>query len=199
MRKPHADLLVKRGKLRIGTLYEYRDMDKHGYHVGDDGEGKKSLYMDVKSEDWTPDTQPDFAKGLIGIGSGISVHMENVLFERPENSPDYYLYCATQEFDETALQDFGYNSCVVIRNPNEFFAAITRKLRHRGIFEGIFPCQYLPRRVEHDKDHGIHPAVIKDPRYRNQKEVRALWRPFKKNICPLIIDCQEAAKHCRLL
>ncbi|HYR05890.1 MAG TPA: hypothetical protein VEP71_04335 [Gallionella sp.] len=199
LQKQYADLLIKRGKLRIGTLYEYRDIEKHGTIVGDEDEGKKSLYMDVASEKWTADNQPDFTKGLIKIANGSSVHMEDVTFQKSESSPDYYLYCTTEKFDENALKDFGYDACVVIEKPNLFFAAITRTLRHKGTFEGTFCCQYVSRRVEYDKDHGIHPAIIKDPSYKDQKEIRTLWKPFKTNISPLVIDCRDAAKYCRML
>lgn len=199
LRKQHADLLIKKGKFRIGTLYEYRDIEKHGTIVGDEGEGKKSLYLNVGSEKWTTDNQPDFTKNFINIANGISVRMERVSFQKSESSSNYYLYCTTEVFDENALKDFGYDSCLLIEKPDQFFAAITKTLRHKGAFEGVFHCQYVPRRVEHDKDHGIHPAIIKDPIYKDQKEVRALWKPFKANISPLVIDCRDAAKYCRFL
>jgi len=199
LRKQHADLLIKRGKLRIGTLYGYRDIEKHGTKVGDADEGKKSLYMKVGPEQWTADNQREFTKGSIKIANGISVHMENVSFQKSESSTDYYVYCATEEFDENALKDFGYDACVVIEKPDRFFAAISRTLRHKCTFEGVFHCQYVPRKVEHNKDHGIHPAIIKDPSYKDQKEVRALWKPFKRSISPLVIDCRDATKYCRML
>lgn len=197
--KKYAEDLILRSKFRIGTLYGYRDIEKHGTIIGDAGEGEKSLYMDVGNEQWTSGNQPDFAKSLLNIGEGSTVGMRNITIEKSENSPDYYIYCTTEEFDKQALKDFGYNACVVIENPERFFAAITKTLRHKGKLEGIHRCQYVSRRVEHDKDYGIHPAIIKPPIYKDQKEVRALWSPFKKNIHPRTIECRDAAKYCRLL
>ncbi len=120
LHKKHADLLTKEGKLRIGTLYEYRDIEKYGSIIGDEGEGKKALYMDVESEKWTDDNQPNFVKSFIKITNGVSVNLKNVFFEKSEVSLNYYLYCTTEKFDKNALQDFGYDSCVVIEDPRRF-------------------------------------------------------------------------------
>lgn len=196
LHREHAQLLMEKGTLRIGTLYEYRDTEKHGNVVGDADEGQKSLYMDVNDEKWTCDNQRSFGKKFIKVSPGASVHLENVAFEEKQNSPNCYIYSAAQEFDEKALRNFGYDACIVIENPAKFFYAITRALRDKAVFEGFFPCQYVSRRVAHDQDHGIHPALIKDPSYKEQKEVRAVWKPFHEVIGPLIIDCPYVIKHC---
>jgi hypothetical protein len=47
MRKAHAQRLLSEGVVRIGTLYEYRNIEKHGLVVGDDAEGTKSAVMHV--------------------------------------------------------------------------------------------------------------------------------------------------------
>jgi hypothetical protein len=195
----HAKALLEKGKLKIGTLYEYRNIEKHGDVVGDDAEGKKSAYMDINKETWTPENQPEFTKSFINIGNNNSGTIEDVILEKATNSPDYYLYCTTEVFDKNALADFGYNACILIENPEKFFAAISKVLRHKGVFEGYFKCHYQSRRVPYDKDNGIHPAIIKSLKYKPQKEIRALWKPKKKTIKPIVIDCREAAKYCKLL
>ena len=196
MRKKHADLLIGKGRLQIGTLYEYRDIEKHGNIIGDATEGQKSLYLEVDNDKWTSDSQDSFSKKFIKISPGSSVQLQNVNFEKKQNSPNYYLYCTTEEFNKKSLHNFNYDSCVVIENPEKFFYAITRALRDKGTFEGVFPCQYGSRRVPHDQDPGIHPALIKNSSYKDQKEVRALWKPTHEDIVPLIIDCPYAARHC---
>ncbi|HTN94670.1 MAG TPA: hypothetical protein VMJ33_08825, partial [Gallionella sp.] len=194
----HAELLLKKGKLRIGTLYEYRDIEKHGTVIGDKEEGKKSLYMDVKYGNWTHNNQPEFSKSVLKIGEGGVVHVIDSTIEVVENSPNIFIFCTTEDFDQNAMADFGYDCCVVIEKPERFFSAISHTIRHKAIFEGVFRCQYVSRRQPHDADHGTHPAIIKDPSYKPQKEVRALWKPIKKNIEPIIIECRDAARYCSL-
>lgn len=199
LRKEHAKMLLEKGKLRIGTLYEFRDIEKHGTEIGDSSEGQKSTYMEIENETWTKKNQPQYSQDFFNLGEKGSLTIEGITLEKPINSPNYYIYSTTEAFDENALIDFGYDTCIVIENPEKFFAAISKTLRHKGDFEGIFRCQYHPRRLPHDKDHGIHPAIIKSPEYEKQKEVRTLWKPKKKSVQPIIIECRKASKYCRLL
>lgn len=199
LRKEHVKMLLEKGKLRIGTLYEFRDIEKHGIEIGDSSEGKKSTYMEIENETWTPKNQPEYAKDFFDLGGTASLTIQGIILEKPVKSPDYFIYSTTEVFDENALNDFGYDTCVAIEDPEKFFAAISKTLRHKGDFEGIFRCQYHHRRLPFDQDRGIHPAIIKSPDYEKQKEVRTLWKPKKKSIQPLIIECRKASKYCRLL
>jgi hypothetical protein len=94
------------------------------------------------------------------------------------------------------MAEFGYNACVVIERPERFFAAVTHAIRHLGSLEGVFKCQYQPRDVPYDQDQGIHPALLKDPAYSYQNEVRALWRPLKNAPRAQVIESRKAAKWC---
>ena len=199
LKKEYAELLINKGNLRIGTLYEYRDIEKHGKIIGDEGEGTKSVYMEMNNVTWTKDTQPAFGKSFFNLGEGGVVHFDGITLEKPTHSPNYYMYCTTSVIDENALVDFGYDTCVVIENPTKFFLAVNRVMRHKGIYEGVFPCAYQSRRVAHYQDNGIHPAIIKPTEYRNQSEVRALWRPKKNKAEPMVIECFKARQFCKIL
>lgn len=197
MRHEHAELLLNKGKPRIGTLYEYRDMEKHGGVKGDDSEGKKTLCAEIDNEIWTPETQPGITKGFINLEG--PVRFQNMIFENPQESPNHYLFCASEEFDQNTMHTFDCDACVVIENAEKFFATISRVLRKKAKFVGFFPCQYGSRRVQHNHDDGVHPARIKDTSYRTQKEVRALWGLIKNKAHPLLINCRKVSKYCRML
>jgi hypothetical protein len=198
LNKHYAELLLKRGKIRLGTLYEYRDVEKHGAVIGDQGEGKKSIYLSIQDEIWTSKSQPEFGKSFFNLGEDVSLQLQGITLEKPQESPNYYLFCTTEEFNHKIMLEFGYDCCIIIERPKQFFSAITHSIRHKAKFVGVYRCQYISRRVPHNRDHGMHPAIIKDPCYRNQKEVRAMWRPIKNNIQSIIIECHDAAKYCRI-
>jgi hypothetical protein len=199
LKKAHAEQLLNHGKLRLGTLYEYRDMDTHGAVIGDKDEGTSSRFMEVMYERWTPTTQPEFTKSFFNLGSDATLTISGITLEKPQESPDFYLYCTTEVFDENALAEFGYDCCVLIERPQQFFNAISHTIRYKATFDGVHQCQYVPRRQPHQSGDGIHPAIIKDPTYQSQKEVRALWRPIKKaGITPTVIECRDAAKFCTM-
>jgi len=196
MRKQHAKLLLSLGKLRIGTLYEFRDMEAHGNVVGDADEGKKSLFLDGKGEAWTAESIPDFATNFFKLGPKGRLTLNGIRLQLPQESPDYYMFCATTEFNQSALNDFGYDACVRIDDPLRFFLAVSHSVRHHASFEGVFDCQYTSRDIAHDKDQGTHPALIKDSKYAAQKEVRGLWKPQKSSIKPVIIQNRRIAGYC---
>lgn len=196
MRKQHARLLLTQGKVRIGTLYEFRDLESHGDVVGDAGEGKKSLHLHGKGDTWTAKTIPDFAKTFFNLGPEASMTLEGVTLQLPQESPDHYMFCATSEFNEAALSDFGYDSCIRIDDPRRFFMAISHTIRHQASFVGAFHCQYTSRDAPYDEDNGIHPALIKDPKYASQREVRGLWTPHKIPIKPVVIQNRRIAGYC---
>jgi len=193
-----ANDLVQRGRLRIGTLYEYRNIEKHGAIIGDDLEGKKIAYMDIQNETISRENQPEFTKKFFHMGNDASVNLQNITLEHLTRSPNFYIYSTTEVFDENALTDFGYDACVLIQNPKKFFIAISKKLRDIATFRGSFKCQYQPRRVAHDQDNNIDPAIIKGSEYQNQREVRAIWVPTQKIVEPIIIECHKVIKYCRL-
>lgn len=199
LKKPHAELLLTQGKLRLGTLYEYRDTETHGVVIGDKDEGKLTTFMDIEHEHWTAATQPELIQKMIKLGEGGTMTVGNLKMSLTEHSEDLYIYCTTEVFAKSALADFGYDCCVVIERPEQFFDAISRTVRHKARFGGVYRCEYVGRSQSHENTDRIHPAITKDPTYQNQKEVRALWKPVKKTgIAPLIIECRNAAKYCSM-
>ncbi|HCG8492895.1 hypothetical protein HJ097_14955 [Vibrio parahaemolyticus] len=199
MKKEHAKLLVEQGSLRIGTLYEFRDEEKHGKEIGDFQEGTKSTYMEVGEANWNTNNQPEFSKSFFKLSDGATLKISGITLEKPQNSPDFYIYCTTYEFDESAMRDFGYDACVVIEQPERFFNCISKALKHKSSYEGSYNCVYQPRRMAHELDMGVHPALIKESAYSYQKEVRSIWRPDSATIKPKIIKSNKIKKYCRVL
>nr|PMI92314.1 hypothetical protein BCU34_21380 [Vibrio sp. 10N.286.45.E10] len=199
MKKEHAKLLLEQGSLRIGTLYEFRDEEKHGREIGDNKEGTKSSYMEVDNETWSASNQPEFAKSFFNLGDNGSIKISGVTLEKPQNSSNLYIYCTTYEFDESAMRDFGYDTCVAIDQPEKFFKCISKSLKHKAEYKGSHKCKYQSRRLPHHQDSGIHPSLVKEDDYAYQKEVRSIWMPVKEDIEPIIIKSRNLKKYCRII
>jgi hypothetical protein len=199
MKKKHAKLLLEQGSLRVGTLYEFRNEEKHGQEIGDNKEGTKSAYMQVENETWSTSNQPEFSKSFFNLGSGGSLNISGITLEKPQNSPDFYIYCTTYEFDESAMRDFGYDVCIEIEQPEKFFKCISKYLKHKAKYQGSYKCKYQPRRLPHNHDSGVHPSLVKEAEYSYQKEIRSIWMPTKQNIEPIIIKSKNFKKYCRIV
>lgn len=196
MRKEHARLLLDRGRLRIGTLYEYRNAELHGSAIGDCDEGVKNLHLDGNGESWDASSIPAFAQTFFKLGPEANLTLDGIRLVVPQQSNDYFLFCASTILDVTTMHKMGYDACVVIEHPDRFVAAICHSFRHRGNFEGVHECHYGSRSIPYEQDNGVHPALIKELAYSYQKEVRALWRPLKASPVPQILDCRKVTAWC---
>ena len=142
---------------------------------------------------------PEFVRDRIKIGQNTTVRMINSKFAVSEESPNYYVYSLAAEHSPALMKDFGYDACVRIDDQERFFAALNRCFRYDGEFAGLHPCIYMPRKVPHTARHSIHPALIKEPRYTNQKEVRAIWKPRTKNVGPVVLKCGKLTRWCSIM
>ncbi|MBA7573477.1 hypothetical protein ES708_15275 [subsurface metagenome] len=190
------------GKIRVGTLYEYRNTEKYGTIIGDKDEGTKSKYMELTKSNVTSEEQlPDFARRIakFDLGEGNTAHFKNCVFEERQDSPDCFIYSMCNTYDQAIMHRLDYDTCIKIEQPDEFFTALSRSLRHKATFEGYFSCIYTNRRRKYNEVDDSRPALIKDPVYKSQCEVRAIWMPKKKTrIKHLILNCKKAVKYCRI-
>jgi len=199
MAKEHAESLLSKGVVRIGTLYEFRNEENYGKEIGDNEEGKKSSYMEVNKTSFTYETQPEFTKSLFKMtpNSG-TVHLKDLTIENEANSSDLYLYCTTNVYDQNAMKNFGYDACIEIIRPDRFFKCLSKQLKNKGTYQGSHRCIYKPRRLPHYYKDKIHPALIKDPEYFYQKEVRSIWQPKNNKIKPIFLEVNNLHKHCKI-
>jgi len=114
------------------------------------------------------------------------------------NSQDLYIYCLSSEYSPAVMKEFGCDACLEIIRPNEFFEAVSRRIRHKAKFEGLGPITYMDKTIHYSRPHTLHPAVMKDIEFKYQSEWRAIWVPKKSPRQPLFINVPKATRHCRL-
>lgn len=95
----------------------------------------------------------------------------------------------------------GADSCVEITNLQFFYEQLTLALNIHVpiVFRGLFKVSYQLRE-EHwnGQNWGAHPALIKEPVFRNQHEIRAVWTPrFKEHIEPLVVGNYRLTQACQ--
>jgi hypothetical protein len=197
LKRQHAEAFFKHGSVKIGTMYEYRDMEKYGGAIGDKLEGTKHRFDIVEENVWTEQNQPEWTKKIFGMEDGARVRIKDCSFTTETVSPDHNIYCVTSKFSIAAMKEFGYDSCFIIDNPVAFFAEISKGLPAGSRFAGAYQCSYT-NGSSHENDKGVHEALVKYPEYAYQSEVRALWDsgPDPK---PQYINCPKAAQYCRPL
>ena len=199
----YALKMVQTGQCRVGTLFEYRDKEKHGSEVGDSDEGRKTTYSNDPLIDWTkPETVPDIVKRVVKVGEGRNPIFQNCWFNVNEESPDCYVFSVAEALNPNVMREFGYDAVVRITHPNLFFQALTECLQNMRRIKSEFTlskCRYIDRTQHYSRQHSIHPAFMKDPRYKYQQEVRVIWIPEENPIEPVILECPQLRMHCSLI
>ena len=189
---------LDKGVIRIGTIYEYRNIEKYGSTIGDDNEGivdEKETYENLTIRG--PEETPELLKGRIHVEEGGLFQMYGGSIVVREQSPDYYIFCITKEYNYSVMQEFKCDTCIEIFNIERFIQCLNKSMRHKGKFIGAFECAYKNKTVSPGDRPQEHPAIIKALEYAPQKEIRLIWEPKKSNPKPLILKCRKATKYCR--
>ena len=93
-----------------------------------------------------------------------------------------------------------YDACVKIHNPEKFFKAASDSFKEYGNFKALDLCAYINRSIHHSKPNpDTHPVFIKEPKYKYQEEIRAVWSPNNiDKINSKILEVPELSKYCEL-
>lgn len=210
--KSYADLLLTMGVLRVGTLHDFRRQE-HGRGIADVDEGRKAVRHTINHLTVRDVTDPQFRTSVharameafraIRIGPGVrNVTLKNVRFTQHIDVPDCFIYCTSSLNSRAVLAEFaGAQTCVEIIDPQRYFKTITEALDAHTpvVFRGIFEVKYADREERwNGQDWGDHPAMIKPPSYRQQRELRAIWQPRRKDpIKPVNIGHMDLPRFCR--
>lgn len=203
----HAQGLVRRGAIRIGTLYEFRKTDGWDDLRGDGGEGtfRASLTSEVPEtiSEAAPPPLKDFIRKI-----GFPILSQGGTLNLNTSSPNMYMYCTLGRLSD---QNAGYGSFVVeIFDVRRFFSTLTVHLTDElGIADTIphpfaAPCQYEERTLHATKADQLQEApgyipFIKPRALAAEAEVRAIWHSSEQPLAAKITECQRLSRCCRYL
>lgn len=207
LQKKYLEAFFCRGSIKIGTLYEYRNVEHYGSVIGDLEEGLLNTSITPSKGDeidlGSNSHEAIFIRNALGRPITECSNMrlryltDGYTFTHKVQSSDLYIYCMSSRYDKDIMTQFGCDSCMEIINPDAFLSAITHRIRHKARFEGFRAIEYLKRETDYLNPHHVHPAIAKDIEYQYQNEFRAIWNSTKPSINPLYIDVKKAIKYCR--
>ena len=205
--------LLALGIIRIGTLYDFRKSE-HKKGISDCQEGKKVVAHTIEDlhvedpKDHVCQDSKDFksieAFRYLKI-TGKNVTLNNVTFSKSLDSQNIFILCTSKICSRDTMMQFDEaDSCLQIIHQNDFYNLLTETLNSiRTVeFKGCFEVKYQSREEAwNGKDWGTHSAVIKDPLFKKQAEIRAIWVPLSTEppIEPIIIGNFRLGSFCRLI
>jgi hypothetical protein len=191
----HTEDLIRWGRIRVGTLRDYRNIERHAAGIGDAGEGHKELNEIIGEA--TGETLSDFSVSVMepwfpGIAGASGVYIANTEVRLRVASPNCWLYCTSQVLSYRVMDSFeaNYDACVTITHVAEFYDAIGTELAGRGLTTRGFICPvtYRERLRDYRADDRLPPWAIKapTPRYVAQQEVRFVYLAAQEITTPHI-------------
>jgi hypothetical protein len=182
----HAEALIRWGQIRVGTLDDYRNIEKHSSLIGDKEEGETFLFDNPLFV--TGETISTWAARFVPpefTGPGKStIGWVGCYFNQPRRCPNVWLYCISERLSFRVMDSFeaNYDACVRIPGVWPFFVSIHQELsRQRPIAAGfIVPITYRPRSLHYSADDRLDPISVKPPRFAPQVEVRFVFFPAQE-------------------
>ncbi len=199
MKMEHAEALVSKGQIRIGTLYDFRKEEIYGNEVGDKSEGSARVngFQAQLPKRFDPikfmGKQP-----LLTMYAGGHLTRDKRHKVHSFTTHDVYVFCAAWELNTNMDPAFG-RSVVVIRNVQSFVSAIARALPASILKWDIGRCIYSDKENVAKLKNLPSLPFWKPERYAYQDEWRAWFMSSEDHIKPEIIESFEIAKHCSLL
>lgn len=202
----HADSLVRHGKVRIGTLYDFRAQEGLDPARGDAGEGQFTITLaSAQPETITAESAPWYLKEQV-VAMGTPIFSHGGTINAAGSYPDSYVFCTSYVRTAALAADYG-PYCVRIHHVVGFFTALSRHLTDeigiasKGHFGALGWCQYENRSItvtsataEVARNQPV--AYIKKPEKGDELEVRAVWYPAHANPSPRIVTCPELTAFC---
>jgi hypothetical protein len=206
--------LLNQGEIRIGTLHDFRRLE-HKRGVYDPQEGKKVVSHHIEDLFITDPLDPvykcskDFKsleefQAIKLSASAKNTTLKNITMSRQVDSPDFFILCTSKYCSAQTMNQFeGADSCLEIVDVNNFYHVLTEVLNSKTsvIFQGIHEVKYQNREEPwNGQGWGCHPALIKEPVFAPQGELRAIWQPKSNNsIEPIIIHNNRLGTFCRIM
>lgn len=191
----HAAAFLRRGSLRIGSLYDFRQVEAHDSARGDANEGRFDyVHRSAFPELITLDNASQPLRQWIEQ-AGAPIQSKGGSITAQGSHPDCFVFCVSAT-PTGGTPAYGSNG-VRIADSIGFFSELTRHLakRRRLLKEPhgfAAPCLYQEREAVSrtlGEYQEVPIAFIKPPGKASEREVRAVWFPASHAIEPFVTRC----------
>lgn len=205
--KEYLDSFFNTGSLRLGTIYDFKDLIQHGTSRGDTKEGSHIAVRDNKKTiELSEDKHEPIISDILNVtGKGCTLSGGN--FHSIRTSPNGFIFCTSNQFSEKLFWKWNdterLDSCYEIHDVKGFIEAINKVIKNSAYFCSNSNIEYIGETIDFSSEYPFkHPAFTKFKKdYSWQCENRMIWAPKGPyfTISPWIINVPEATKFCKPL
>jgi hypothetical protein len=200
------DSFFTTGCLRLGTIYDFKDIVEHGVSRGDHSEGEHHLIRGIDGTvKLTKNKHEPIISELFKFEGEGEASISNLSIIVPRRCQDGFIFCTSNQYNENLFRDWkreeNLDSCYQIINVSGFIQAINDAITNSAFFYANSNVIYTEDKIDYQSNHAnANPAFTKfKDKYGWQLENRSVWGA--KGPCvplkPWIIFVPEAIQYCR--
>ncbi|MEG5834447.1 hypothetical protein UXP90_23555 [Enterobacter kobei] len=203
--KIYLDSFFDSGCLKLGTIYNFKDIINHTIARGDAGEGSHKVEWNSGDNLVVTRESNSVLPLALRIDTDIPVTLSNVRVISNRYCNDSHIYCTSREYSDELFArwrecDADTNSCFVINEPDFFINSISKAIIKSARFDNAGSIIYIDEPLVHNSFLSeLDPAFTKNrSEYQWQREHRVSWQPKLPTppLSPWIIYVPEARQYC---
>jgi hypothetical protein len=194
MEERFALKLLRKGELRVGTLFNFRKEEEHGSVIGDSEEGRYRLFVDVANGS---DLPTPFREKTARVLDGAQIYNINL----EAQSEDCHVLCFSLSADPRATT-IDYDVSLEIVDFKALSWTVAQLLKERygqNCQMKAATCHYLPRETHHSQFEDWDPTFVKPLEYQSQQEFRAAFCLGSADVAPINLRDARLAKCFRVV
>ncbi|MBL5965938.1 hypothetical protein I7V30_11760 [Lelliottia amnigena] len=206
--KQYMDNFFETGSLRLGTIYDFKDIIQYQMGIGDSDEGSHLLHRSIKeSLSLTKDSNEEIISEALSVAN--TVHpatIKNFTVIVPRHTQDRFIFCTSKDYSDSLFKKWNekyreINACYIITDAKKFADAISKVIKESVFFESRDDIIYTNKTIPYDSLLAkIDPAITKEKQeFSWQNEHRMTWyriAPYTP-IKPWIINVPDAREFCK--
>lgn len=194
------------GSLRIGTIFDFKDIISHSEARADKDEGKHRLMRSISSAiGIDSNSHEPIIEELFRVKEGTSAILKDFSIVVERHSPDGFVFCTSYTYSEELFrrwyEDCEKNdACYLINDPEGFFKEIDKVIKNKTLGGINSNVVYTPDPIPYNSAYArVPPAFTKEvEKYSWQKENRTVWGSMQQfgELRPFVVDVPEARRFC---
>ena len=199
LKKEHAHSMLEFGRIRIGTLYNFRNIEQYDAARADSSEGihNVNIFIEQPVHQQQHEASVQYYLDQLGVAVSYSSYTRIVGSIHSQNC---WIYSFSDRLSWSMASDFSADSCIIIWDIKELVERMIASDELDVQFIELGPIRYV------DNDHDVRklgrvlPSFIKESRFAPQDEWRLVMPPAKsEEIEPKIIELGSLERICSVI
>jgi len=199
LKSEYANAMLFHGRIRIGTLYDFRRIEEHDAARADISEGIHNVNIFIERPVHHRGHEPTVQHYLDQFGVEIS-YSSRTRVSGSIHSSDCYIYSLSDQLNWKIANDFNADAGMIIWDIKELIELMIESDDLDVEFIELGPIRYVDDNHDVRKLGHVPPSFIKESRFSSQSEWRIIMPPKSDSaIMPKIVELGSLESICSVI